>query len=61
MGYLDFYIQYANGKYAIFPKRKKGHQGKGWHDIQFSIHGEDTKKYSYRVSVGNGFAISLTL
>jgi len=48
MGSLEFFTQQANGQYAIFPKKKKGHQGKGWHHIQFSLTGENRKKYSYR-------------
>ena len=50
MGSLEFFTQDSKGQYSIFAKRKKGHQGKGWHDIQFSITNE---KHSYRVSVSS--------
>ena len=57
MGGLDFALQTSGGQWYNFPSTKKGHQGTGWHDIEFSLVNPAYTKTSYRVI----FLKSLTL
>eukprot|EP00795_Rhopilema_esculentum_P010741 gene10741-19526_t len=48
MGRLDFSLQTSSGQWYNFPSTKKGHQGTGWHDIEFSLVNPAYTKTSYR-------------
>ena len=50
MGSLEFFVQETNNQYTVYPPKKNGHQGKGWHHIQFSLRSPSYKKFSYRVN-----------
>ena len=50
MGTLEFYLQKISGGYAIFPPKKKGHQGKEWHHLEFSLNHASYDQTKYRVS-----------
>ena len=49
MGKLDVFAQDNTGRWYLYPFYKKGHQGKGWHDVEISLENPRHKTYNYRV------------